>query len=115
VAREASLASTPAKLIFIDEDVGPRRTMTRTARARAPDGRAAGRSRPARTAGRTTTLIAALGRSRHAVLDDARTARSTATQSEAFVATILAPTLAVGDVVVMDNLSSHKGAPRRVS
>jgi transposase len=32
---------------------------------------------------------------------------------EAFVDQVLAPTLAPGDVVVMDNLSSHKGARAR--
>jgi transposase len=56
---------------------------------------------------KTTTLIAALDRGGircSMVVDGAVNADA----FEAFVAQVLAPTLTAGDLVVMDNLSSHK-------
>ena len=61
---------------------------------------------------RTTTLIAALdaaGVRCSTVVDGA----VNADVFEAFVGQVLLPTLAPGDVVVMDNLSSHKRARTR--
>lgn len=58
---------------------------------------------------KTTTLIAALDRGGircSTVVDGAVNAEV----FEAFVEQVLAPTLGAGDVVVMDNLSSHKRA-----
>jgi transposase len=57
---------------------------------------------------KTTTLIAALdsrGMRCSMVLDGAVNQLA----FEAFVGTVLAPTLQPGDLVIMDNLSSHKG------
>jgi transposase len=57
---------------------------------------------------KTTTLIAALDRRgvRCSTTVDGAVNRDV---FEAFVAQVLAPALAPGDVVVMDNLSSHRG------
>jgi transposase len=56
---------------------------------------------------KTTTLIAALDRSgiRCAIVVDGAV---NADVFEAFVELVLVPTLSAGDVVVMDNLSSHR-------
>lgn len=58
---------------------------------------------------KTTTLIAALDHSgvRCSMMLDGAVNRLA---FEAFVERVLAPTLRPGDLVVMDNLSSHKGA-----
>jgi len=61
---------------------------------------------------KTSTLIAALGLPGvrcSAVLDGAVNAAA----FEAFVEQVLVPELRPGDVVVLDNLSSHKGAKTR--
>jgi transposase len=95
----------PAKLVFIDE-TWAKTNMTRL-RGRAAVGERLVASVP-HGHWKTTTLIAAL---------DWRGVRCSATADgavnrdlfEAFVAQVLVPTLAPGDVVVMDNLSSHKG------
>jgi len=94
----------PARLLFIDE-TWAKTNMTRL-RGRAPRG--------ARLIGKvphghwkTSTLIAALGLSGvrcSAVMDGAVNAAA----FEAFVEQVLAPELRPGDVVVLDNLSSHK-------
>lgn len=57
---------------------------------------------------KTTTLIAALG---HQGMRCSKTVDGPVNRDvfEAFVEQILLPTLSAGDVVVMDNLSSHKG------
>lgn len=63
---------------------------------------------------KTSTLIAALGVEGvrcSAVIDGAVNAAA----FEAFVEQVLAPTLRPGDVVVLDNLSSHKSARTRAS
>lgn len=84
--------------------------MTRT-RGRAPVGRRLVDKVP-HGHWRTTTLIAALdaaGVRCSTVVDGA----VNADVFEAFVGQVLLPTLAPGDVVVMDNLSSHKRARTR--
>ena len=84
--------------------------MTRT-RGRAPVGRRLVDTVP-HGHWRTTTLIAALdaaGVRCSTVVDGA----VNADVFEAFVGQVLLPTLAPGDVVVMDNLSSHKRARTR--
>jgi transposase len=92
------------KLIFIDE-TWVKTNMTRT-RGRAPVGERLVAKVP-HGHWKTTTLIAALdcgGIRCSAVVDGAVNAQV----FEAFVEQILLPTLSPGDVVVMDNLSSHK-------
>ena len=98
----------PAKLVFIDE-TWAKTNMTRL-RGRAPIGERLIAKVP-HGHWKTTTLIAAL---------DHRGMRCSTTVDgavngdvfESFVAQVLVPALNPGDVVVMDNLSSHKG--RRV-
>jgi len=96
----------PRRLVFIDE-TWAKTNMTRL-RGRAPVGERLVASVP-HGHWKTTTLIAAL---------DRRGVRCSATVDgavnrevfEAFVEQVLVPALSPGDVVVMDNLSSHKGA-----
>lgn len=99
----------PAKLVFIDE-TWAKTNMTRL-RGRAPVGERLIDKVP-HGHWKTTTLIAALDRRgmRCSTLVDGAVNRDV---FEAFVEQVLAPTLAPGDVVVMDNLSSHKGARAR--
>lgn len=96
------------RLIFIDE-TWAKTNMTRL-RGRAPRGqRVVGRIPHGHW--KTTTLIAALGVGGvrcSTVVDGA----VNAAVFESFVEHVLVPQLRAGDVVVMDNLSSHKG--RRV-
>jgi transposase len=95
----------PAKLVFVDE-TWAKTNMTRT-RGRCPAGERLVAAVP-HGHWRTTTLVAAL---------DQRGMRCSMTLDgavnrdafEAFVARVLVPTLSPGDMVVMDNLSSHKG------
>jgi len=102
------LGLDPAKLVFIDE-TWAKTNMTRT-RGRAPLGERLVAAIP-HGHWKTTTLVAALG---HAGMRCSMTLDGPVNREafEAFVATVLLPTLSPGDVVVMDNLSSHKG--RRV-
>lgn len=95
----------PRKLVFIDE-TWAKTNMTRT-RGRAPLGERLVAAVP-HGHWKTTTLIAALG---HAGVRCAATLGGAVDRDafEAFVAQVLVPALAPGDVVVMDNLSSHKG------
>ena len=101
----SQLGLDPARLVFIDE-TWARTNMTRL-RGRCPSGERLVAKVP-HGHWRTTTLVAAL---------DHRGVRCAATLDgavnreafEAFVEQVLAPTLSPGDVVVMDNLSSHKG------
>jgi transposase len=99
----------PARLVFIDETwakTNMTRTHGRCARgqrlvAKVPHGR-----------WRTLTFLAALRADRleaPCVLDGPINARSFL----AYVEQILVPTLAPGDIVIMDNLGSHKGAEVR--
>lgn len=92
------------KLIFIDE-TWAKTNLTRL-RGRAPIGQRLIAKVP-HGHWKTTTLIAALDRSGircSTVVDGA----VNADMFEAFVEQVLLPTLHPGDVVVMDNLSSHK-------
>ena len=95
----------PTKLVFIDE-TWAKTNMTRL-RGRAPVGERLVDKVPLGH-WKTTTLIAALDRRGmrcSTVVDGAVNGDVFA----AFVEQVLAPTLSPGDVVVMDNLSSHKG------
>ena len=96
----------PGKLVFIDE-TWTKTNMTRL-RGRAPVGERLVAKVP-HGHWQTTTLIAALdqrGMRCSMTLDGAVNRNA----FEAFVEQVLVPTLSPGDVVVMDNLSSHKGA-----
>lgn len=99
------LGLDPAKLVFVDE------TWAKTNMAR-PRGRCRRGERLVAAVPhghwQTTTLIAALGQRgvRCATTVDGAVNRDV---FEAFVAQVLAPALRPGDVVVMDNLSGHKG------
>jgi transposase len=101
----------PAKLVFIDE-TWAKTNMTRL-RGRAPGGERLVAKVP-HGHWHTTTLVVAL---------DCRGVRCSATLDgavdraafEAFVDQVLVPQLSPGDVVVMDNLSSHKGPRVRQS
>jgi transposase len=99
------LGLDPAKLVFIDE-TWAKTNMTRL-RGRSTRGRRLVAKVP-RGHWKTTTLIAALGHDgvRCATTVDGAVNREV---FEAFVEQVLVPTLSAGDVVVMDNLSSHKG------
>jgi transposase len=102
----SQLGLDPAKLIFLDE-TWAKTNMTRL-RGRCPVGERLVEKVP-HGHWKTTTLVAAL---------DHRGVRCSATVDgavnrdvfEAFVEQVLCPTLSPGDVVVLDNLSSHKGA-----
>jgi transposase len=97
------------KLIFIDE-TWAKTNMTRL-RGRAPIGERLIAKVP-HGHWKTTTLIAALDRGGircSTVVDGA----VNADVFEAFIEQVLLPTLKPGDIVVMDNLSSHKRARTR--
>ena len=99
------LGLDPAKLVFIDE-TWARTNMTRT-RGRALRGERLIAKVP-HGHWKTTTLIAALdqqGMRCSATIDGAVNQEV----FEAFIQQVLVPRLTPGDVVVMDNLSSHKG------
>jgi transposase len=102
----SQLGLDAAKLVFIDE-TWAKTNMTRL-RGRAPVGERLV-DRVPHGHWKTTTLIAALDHRgmRCSTVVDGAVNRDV---FEAFVEQVLAPTLAPGDVVVMDNLSSHKGA-----
>ena len=104
---EGQLDLDPEKLIFIDE------TWTKTNMARkcgrAPR-RAAARQRPARPL-EDDDLSRRLAPDRNGapmVLDGP----INGVWFQAYVEQVLVPTLAPGDIVIMDNLGSHKGAGR---
>jgi transposase len=99
----------PARLVFIDEtwvktNMAPLRGWSRCGtrlKGHAPFGR-----------WQTTTFLAALRHDRvdaPAVFDGPINGRS----FTAYVEQVLVPTLKPGDIVVMDNLGSHKGRPVR--
>jgi transposase len=96
----------PTKLVFIDE-TWCKTNMTRL-RGRAPRGQRLIAKVP-HGHWQTTTLIAALGYQgiRCSTTVDGAINRAV---FEAFVAQVLCPCLSPGDLVVMDNLSSHKGS-----
>ena len=98
------MATAAKRLIFIDE-TWAKTNMTRL-RGRAPVGQRLLAKTP-HGHWKTTTLIAALdgrGIRCSTVVDGA----VNADVFEAFVEQVLVPQLRVGDVIVMDNLSSHK-------
>ena len=102
---EAQVDLEPERLVFIDE-TWAKTNMART-HGRAPRGE---RLRMGAPLGhwKTTTLVAALslrGMTAPVVFDRPINRLSI----EAYVEQALVPTLRPGDVVVMDNLSSHKG------
>jgi transposase len=99
------LGLDPAKLVFIDE-TWAKTNMTRL-RGRSVKGERLVAKVP-HGHWKTTTLIAALG---HQGMRCSMTLDGAVNRDafEAFVKQILLPTLSRGDIVVMDNLSSHKG------
>jgi transposase len=101
----------PARLVFIDETWAST-NMART-HGRCPRGM---RLRMAVPHGhwKTTTLVAGLGAGASS-RPGCSTARSTATPSRPMSGKVLVPGLKQGDVVVMDNLSSHKRPEVRAS
>jgi len=101
----SQLGLDPAKLVFIDE-TWAKTNMTRP-RGRAKRGERLVAKVP-HGHWQTTTLIAALG---HRGIRCSTTVDGAVNRDvfEAYVGQVLVPTLAPGDVVVMDNLSSHKG------
>ena len=106
---EGQLDLDPARLVFIDE-TGASTKMART-RGRAPRGE---RLRAGVPHGhwKTTTFIGALrleGMTAPMVLDGPMTAA----WFLAYTEQVLAPTLAAGDVVILDNLPAHKGSAIR--
>ena len=114
-ARDAWLADQPRldprKLVFIDE-TGCATNMARL-RGRAPRGRRV-KARVPHGHWSITTFTAALrvsGLTAPMVLDGPMNADC----FQAYIEQVLVPTLAPGDIVVMDNLSSHKGDAVRKS
>jgi transposase len=101
----SQLGLDPARLVFIDE-TWAKTNMTRP-RGRCPAGERLVAAVP-HGHWRTTTLVAALDRRgvRCSMTLDGAVNRAA---FEAFVEQVLVPTLVPGDVVVLDNLSSHKG------
>ena len=101
---EAQPDLDPARLVFIDE-TGATTRMARL-RGRSPRGE---RCRAPVPHGhwKTTTLVAGLrlgGMTAPMVIDGAMNGAA----FTAYVETLLAPTLSPGDIVVLDNLASHK-------
>jgi transposase len=107
--REETAALAPEDLVFVDESSTNRAMAPR--RARAPRGKRAVGSAP-RNHGHNVTLLAALG---PAGISAAMTVEGAADGAAftAYVRQVLVPTLRPGQVVVLDNLSVHKGAPVR--
>ncbi len=95
----------PERLVFVDEcgsNVG-----LAPLRARAPKGKRAFGKAP-RNRGKNTTLLASMGAGGMGP-SLAVEGGTTKAVFEAFVGSVLAPSLSPGQVVVMDNLSAHKG------
>jgi transposase len=104
--REAMPGLDPERLVFLDETWASTQ-MTRS-RGRCPSGKRLVMSVP-HGHWKTTTFVAALragGLTAPTVVDGAINGEL----FEAYVRQQLVPTLRLGDVVVMDNLSSHKRA-----
>ena len=104
--RESQPGLNPAQLVFIDETWATT-NMTRL-RGRCPRGQRLVAAVP-HGHWRTSTFVAGLrmsGLSAPLVLDGAMNGEAFL----AYVEQILAPTLTPGDIVIMDNLSSHKVA-----
>jgi transposase len=95
----------PGRLVFVDEcgtNIG-----LAPLRARAPKGERAVGKAP-RNRGKNTTLLASMG---PGWMGPCLTVEggTTAMVFEAYVERVLAPSLSPGQVVVLDNLSAHKG------
>jgi len=112
-AREAWLADQPhldpTKLVFIDE-TGCATNMARL-RGRAPNGQRC-KARIPHGHWSVTTFTAGLragGLTAPMVLDGPMNAEC----FQAYIEQVLVPTLSPGDIVIMDNLSSHKGVEIR--
>ena len=103
--RVSQLGMDPRRLLFLDE-TWAKTNMTRL-RGRSPRGERLVEKVP-HGHWKTTTLIAALDASgvRCSMTLDGPVDRGA---FEAFVEGVLTPTIRSGDLVVMDNLSSHKG------
>ena len=103
--RERVAGIDPGRLVFVDEcgsNVG-----LAPLRARAPRGeRAFGRA--PRNRGKNTTLLASMGAEGMGPCAAVEGATTSAV-FEAYVEQVLAPALSPGQVVVLDNLSAHKG------
>ncbi len=103
--REGAPGLDPRRLVFVDE-FGVHTGMGR-GRARSPRGRRAHGKAP-RNRGANTTVITSLTLTG---IREAMTVEGAADTAvfEAYVRHSLAPTLLPGQVVIMDNLSAHKG------
>ena len=101
----SQLGLDPAELVFVDE-TWAKTNMTRL-RGRCPVGERLVEKVP-HGHWKTTTLVAALDRRgvRCSMTLDGAVNRDA---FEAFAEQVLCPTLSPGDVVILDNLSSHKG------
>ena len=95
----------PDRLVFVDE-CGTNIGLT-PLRARAPKGERAFGEAP-RNRGKNTTLLASMGPGGMGSCL-AVEGGTTAAVFEAYVERVLAPSLSPGQVVVLDNLSAHKG------
>ena len=103
--RERVARLDPGRLVFVDEcgtNVG-----LAPLRARAPKGERAFGKAP-RNRGKNTTLLASMGSGGMGPCL-AVEGGTTSVVFEAYVEWILAPSLSPGQVVVLDNLSAHKG------
>jgi transposase len=103
--RERVRLLDPSKLVFVDEcgtNVG-----LAPLRARAPKGERAFGKAP-RNRGKNTTLLASMGSDSMGPCL-AVEGGTTKAVFEAYVGRVLAPSLLPGQVVVLDNLSAHKG------
>jgi transposase len=103
--RERAGAVDPRRFVTVDE-CGTHTSMTRS-RARAPRGRRA-YGRVPRNRGKNTTLIASMtlaGAMGPAMVVEGGTDRHV---FEGYVERFLAPTLSEGQIVLLDNLGSHK-------
>ncbi len=103
--RSRVAALDPGRLVFVDEcgsNVG-----LAPLRARAPKGERAYGKAP-RNRGKNTTLLASMsaGGMGPSLAVEGGTTKAV---FEAYVGRVLAPSLSPGQVVVMDNLSAHKG------
>ena len=99
----------PRRFVFVDE-CGTNTGMT-PSRARSPRGERAYGKAP-RNRGKNTTLLASMGLEG---MGPCLTVEGGTTKAvfEAYVERVLAPSLSPGQVVVMDNLSAHKGERAR--
>jgi len=103
--REQLKEQDTSEFVFVDE-CGSNLALT-PLYARAPKGQRASDSVP-RNRGKNTTLIASLslqGLGASMILEGAANAAA----FEQYVEEILAPSLTIGNIVIMDNLAAHKG------